>query len=464
MMYRLIVLTGPLTGQRITVSKEPMTIGRDADSGIVLPDEEVARQHARIEQTGPILFIRDLGSMNRLIVNKREVRESKLKHGDVVEIGHTRLLVQACVQAEVGGCAEGGRLPKRQALAVAAVLVALVAGNWWVRRPADEPAPEVASLSAAPVTVEPSSEEAAAPAAHPAEPPEAVSEEIRQVREQLAEIKSSVKDLAAKERAAAASSLSYPMMDPIRQKTQRMLEDARKAAEAGRFADADQILSNIQIVDPELLESYLQRALLFERRGMLKKAVEQWAEIEKRTMGTPLYDRAAAERARVARLDGQQAAESGRLLAIAGVDPQRFPQSDEFDEMRALKISLRADQPGQPLDADAVRVDVTFFDEDVHSGRILPSRFATTRADLRIEGAWAGDETKTVTATYAVPRGFREGQAERYYGYRVDVYYHDVLQDTTARPRTLLPADAESSGAPSQAPSNPPPAAASATS
>ena len=87
MIYRLIFLSGPRTGERITITEEPMVVGRDADCAVTVPDLEVARKHAALQQKDDELFIRDLGSMNRILVNKREVREGRLKHGDEIELG-----------------------------------------------------------------------------------------------------------------------------------------------------------------------------------------------------------------------------------------------------------------------------------------------------------------------------------------------------------------------------------------
>ncbi|HMP74152.1 MAG TPA: FHA domain-containing protein, partial [Kiritimatiellia bacterium] len=101
MIYRLIIITGPLKGQRVTIDPEPMTIGRDPESTLVLPDDEAALKHAVIEHRDDGLFIRDLGSMHKIIVNKREVSSARIKHGDTLEIGRTRFLVQAVVKAEV---------------------------------------------------------------------------------------------------------------------------------------------------------------------------------------------------------------------------------------------------------------------------------------------------------------------------------------------------------------------------
>ena len=103
MIYRLVILSGPLHGQCFTVETAPMTIGHGPDCSIALPDSEVAGQHAVVEHTDEGLSIRDLGSMNRIVVNRREVKTAKLHHGDVIEVGRTRLLVRALVQAEVEG-------------------------------------------------------------------------------------------------------------------------------------------------------------------------------------------------------------------------------------------------------------------------------------------------------------------------------------------------------------------------
>jgi pSer/pThr/pTyr-binding forkhead associated (FHA) protein len=49
MMYRLIILTGPSTGLRVTIESKPMMIGRDPDCAIRVADEEVAKKHAVLE-------------------------------------------------------------------------------------------------------------------------------------------------------------------------------------------------------------------------------------------------------------------------------------------------------------------------------------------------------------------------------------------------------------------------------
>jgi pSer/pThr/pTyr-binding forkhead associated (FHA) protein len=128
MMYRLIILTGPSTGLRVTIETKPMVIGRDADCAIRVADEEVAKKHAVIEHRPDGIYIRDLGSMNRILVNQHEVRETRLKHGDVIELGLTRFLVQALVQADVTDEKDMGKHVRKVALVSAAVALMVLVG------------------------------------------------------------------------------------------------------------------------------------------------------------------------------------------------------------------------------------------------------------------------------------------------------------------------------------------------
>ncbi|MDZ4199309.1 MAG: FHA domain-containing protein, partial [Kiritimatiellia bacterium] len=132
MLYRLIILTGALKGQRHPVGSEPLVLGSGADCALKLVDDvDVAREHARIEVTPTGLVIRDLGTVNRLLVNKREVSESPLRHGDVVVIGRTEFLVQACLEADIRGSLPAPRRKPPKALWIALGLV-LLAG--WTAR------------------------------------------------------------------------------------------------------------------------------------------------------------------------------------------------------------------------------------------------------------------------------------------------------------------------------------------
>jgi ABC-type multidrug transport system ATPase subunit len=68
-----------------------VTIGRDPDNNIDIPNPVVSARHAQLEQSGDDYWIADLGSTNGTWVNGRRVAQrQKLKHGDIVRIGDKR--------------------------------------------------------------------------------------------------------------------------------------------------------------------------------------------------------------------------------------------------------------------------------------------------------------------------------------------------------------------------------------
>ena len=68
-----------------------MFIGRDASCDITLEDTEISRRHAVISVTEEGVVIADNDSTNGLLVGGRSSRRATLAHGQVVQIGETRL-------------------------------------------------------------------------------------------------------------------------------------------------------------------------------------------------------------------------------------------------------------------------------------------------------------------------------------------------------------------------------------
>lgn len=72
-----------------------MTIGRRADSGLLLSDPQVSRRQANVYYRDGSLYVIDLGSMNGTRINGiRIAGEQSLADGDVIELGDTKLMVQ----------------------------------------------------------------------------------------------------------------------------------------------------------------------------------------------------------------------------------------------------------------------------------------------------------------------------------------------------------------------------------
>jgi hypothetical protein len=80
------------TNQRFELRHGSNVIGRGSDSDLQLLDQGVSRRHIDVQYDGQRATIYDLGSTNGTTVNGHEVGSHMLRHGDVVRIGHTRMV------------------------------------------------------------------------------------------------------------------------------------------------------------------------------------------------------------------------------------------------------------------------------------------------------------------------------------------------------------------------------------
>jgi hypothetical protein len=69
-------------------------VGRGTDSDLQLLDQGVSRRHLDIQYDGTFATVHDLGSTNGTSVNGHDVGSQVLRHGDVIRLGHTRLVYQ----------------------------------------------------------------------------------------------------------------------------------------------------------------------------------------------------------------------------------------------------------------------------------------------------------------------------------------------------------------------------------
>lgn len=89
----IIAQTGPLNGQRWVV-RDGMTIGRDDDCDLVIPDRQVSRYHARFEIHSDQTLLYDLSSKNGTYRNGKRVEEPiSLQDGDVIQIALVQYFV-----------------------------------------------------------------------------------------------------------------------------------------------------------------------------------------------------------------------------------------------------------------------------------------------------------------------------------------------------------------------------------
>jgi hypothetical protein len=80
------------TGQRHDLRMGSNVLGRGGDADLQLLDQGVSRRHLDIQYDGHTATAYDLGSTNGTTVNGHEVGSQVLRHGDVLRLGHTRVV------------------------------------------------------------------------------------------------------------------------------------------------------------------------------------------------------------------------------------------------------------------------------------------------------------------------------------------------------------------------------------
>ncbi|MFQ5942079.1 MAG: FHA domain-containing protein [Anaerolineales bacterium] len=98
----LIAHTGKLDGGRWVLDSEELIIGRGKDCGLIVPDRQVSRHHARIRRTDSGYLLEDLGSKNGTHLNGIEVGTSVLlQDGDEIQIALAMKMVFVGIEATI---------------------------------------------------------------------------------------------------------------------------------------------------------------------------------------------------------------------------------------------------------------------------------------------------------------------------------------------------------------------------
>ncbi|HEX5098881.1 MAG TPA: GGDEF domain-containing protein [Polyangiaceae bacterium] len=112
----LIVLSEPCLGSRVLLAEAPVEIGRGVRGGLLIDSDSVSRRHARVDWTGTVHKIVDLGSTNGTFVNGSRVTQHELRDGDRVQIGKVLLKYLAGGNIEAAYHEEFQRLMRFDAL------------------------------------------------------------------------------------------------------------------------------------------------------------------------------------------------------------------------------------------------------------------------------------------------------------------------------------------------------------
>lgn len=107
MAAKLIVIAGSSEGVTYPLTEAEVSIGREPDNHICLPDLSVSRHHCSIKRTGKQFQLSDLDSRNATRVNGMPIKQHMLKTGDRVRVGDTLFLF---LLDEVGTTSQYGRV------------------------------------------------------------------------------------------------------------------------------------------------------------------------------------------------------------------------------------------------------------------------------------------------------------------------------------------------------------------
>src|SRR6188474_693453 len=94
--------------RRETVTQDIVKVGKDPKSHLRVDDEMASRMHAVIEVAGPEdITLIDLGNEPGTMVNGARVNKCKLHVGDLIQVGNTRIVLEAAdpatAEAAMGG-------------------------------------------------------------------------------------------------------------------------------------------------------------------------------------------------------------------------------------------------------------------------------------------------------------------------------------------------------------------------
>lgn len=88
MLVKLTAVLGPLKGETYKAWGQELTLGRGLDNNVIIPDDAISTQHARIYVESGHNYLEDLGSSNGTFVDGARLRgKHLLVHGEKVRIG-----------------------------------------------------------------------------------------------------------------------------------------------------------------------------------------------------------------------------------------------------------------------------------------------------------------------------------------------------------------------------------------
>jgi len=86
-----LLIHDALGGRAYELVGEVVTVGREADNALRLPDPSVSRHHCRLRHGAGGWVVEDLQSSNGVLVNDELTPSAPLQDGDTLALGEVRM-------------------------------------------------------------------------------------------------------------------------------------------------------------------------------------------------------------------------------------------------------------------------------------------------------------------------------------------------------------------------------------
>lgn len=246
--------------------------------------------------------------------------------------------------------------------------------------------------------------------------------------------------------ALAAASRSQPISDGI---LERLLVTGAELRESGNMQGALQAFRQVETALPEHPRILSEIGATLGKMGLKDKADGYWEKVD--ALGEigagPFFPLAAltlrgealpGTAAPVALVADASTATPAKTLKIRDIKVEEHAPTSEGQKV-GLRITIEADRAVKPVGED-LSLLVYFYDR-VPGGAVRSSTADTSYLYPTEPYDWQVDGTEVIVVNYLQPVFTEEQKRElgerSFYGYAIELYYRDELQDKVAMPEDI---------------------------
>ncbi|MEZ5431290.1 MAG: hypothetical protein R3F31_08970 [Verrucomicrobiales bacterium] len=229
-----------------------------------------------------------------------------------------------------------------------------------------------------------------------------------------------------------AHQLGTPQLESI-------MAEALELRSTGDTVQALERLRALEVSLPEHPRVLQELAVTLNQMGLTSKASSYWNRIE--ALGPEkagaFYDLATMA------LKGDPLAGDTmkpKTLKLGKIGAHQSQDAAEGEEIWSLSVPVLALDGATPKGEDMI-IKVQFFDE-LEGGAVEKSTATVEEEFISQPYDWKDEAREVINVIYHqkafTPEEIKDGGRRKYYGYAIEMYYCDILQDTVADPATLL--------------------------